>query len=314
MKEGPWRIIFLGTPAFALPSLEALLAAGEEVVAVVTQPDKPRGRGQRVSPSPVKELALARGLPVLQPVRLKDPELLRRLMAYEPELMVVVAYGRILTPEILALPSVGFLNVHASLLPRWRGAAPINWALIKGDQETGVTIQWVRYEVDSGPVFLKERVPIRPEDHAGTLASRLAAKGAALLVKALEMLRRGQAIKEEQPKEGVTLAPPITREMRRLNWQLAAAEVAGWIRGLDPTPGAHALWKGRMLKLFGGRVKKASGRLAPPGTVMRLTSQGLEVACGQGSVTVKEVQLEGHRRLPAAEFLRGHSLLKQVLE
>ena len=304
----------MGTPAFALPSLEALLAAGEEVAAVVTQPDRPRGRGQRVSPSPVKELALARGLPVLQPVRLQDPELLQRLQAYQPELMVVVAYGRILTPEVLALPRVGFLNVHASLLPRWRGAAPINWALIKGDQETGVTIQWVRYEVDSGPIFLQERVPIRPEDNVGTLAARLAVKGAALLVKALEMLRRGQAIKKEQTGAGITLAPPITREMRRLNWQLPAAEVAGWVRGLDPAPGAHALWQGRMLKLFGARVKKASGRTAPPGTVMRLTPQGLEVACGQGSVTVRELQLAGHRRLPAPEFLRGHALLKQVLD
>ena len=304
----------MGTPQFALPSLEALLAAGEEVVAVVTQPDRPRGRGQVVSPSPVKEAALARGLTVLQPQRLQDPDLLQRLRAFQPELMIVVAYGRILTPEILAIPGVGFLNVHASLLPRWRGAAPINWALIQGDRETGVTIQWVRFEVDSGPIFLQEKVPIRPEDNAGTLAARLAVKGAALLVKALTMLRRGEAIKKPQPEEGITLALPITREMRHLNWQLPAPEVAGWIRGLDPAPGAHALWKGQVLKVFGARVKKAGGRLAPPGTVMRLTPQGLEVACGQGSVTVQELQLAGHRKMPAPEFLRGHHLSKQVLE
>ena len=143
MKTGPWRLIFMGTPAFALPSLEALLAAGEEVAAVVTQPDKPRGRGQKVSPSPVKDLALAWHLPVLQPRSLKDPDFMAGLRAVQPELMVVVAYGRILTPEILALPTVGFLNVHASLLPRYRGPAPLNWALIRGDRETGVTIQWV---------------------------------------------------------------------------------------------------------------------------------------------------------------------------
>ena len=168
--------------------------------------------------------------------------------------------------------------------------------------------------MDSGPIFLQEKVPIRPEDNAGTLAARLAVKGGALLVRALEMLRRGQAIKKEQPGAGVTLAPPITREMRRLNWQLPAAEAAGWIRGLDPAPGAHTLWQGRMLKFFGARVKKTGGRPAPPGTVMRLTPQGLEVACGQGSITVQELQLAGHRRMPAPEFLRGHALLKQVLE
>ena len=160
MKSGPWRLIFMGTPQFALPSLEALLAAGEEVAAVVTQPDRPRGRGQVVTASPVKELALAWNLPVLQPQRLKDPELISRLQTLAPELIIVVAYGRILPPEILALPSVGVLNVHASLLPRYRGAAPINWALIRGEKETGVTIQWLRHEVDSGPIFLQERAPI----------------------------------------------------------------------------------------------------------------------------------------------------------
>ncbi len=304
----------MGTPQFALPSLEALLASGEDVAVVVTQPDKPRGRGQVVSPSPVKELALAWNLPVLQPRSLKDPELIGQLASYEPELMIVVAYGRILTPEILALPSVGFLNVHASLLPRYRGSAPLNWALINGDQETGVTIQWVQYEVDSGPIFLQERVPINEEDNAGALYRKLAERGAALLVQALDRLRRGEAVRASQPHEGITYAPPITPEMRRLHWELPAPEVSGWIRGLDPAPGAYALWQGRRLKLFAARVKKSAGRLAPPGTVLRITPQGLEVACGQGSITVGELQLAGHKRLPAPEFLRGHSLLKQVLE
>jgi len=303
----------MGTPQFALPSLEALLAAGEEVLAVVTQPDRPRGRGQKLSPSPVKELAQAWNLPVLEPRRLQDPELLKTLAAFSPELMIVVAYGRILTPEILALPAVGFLNVHASLLPRHRGAAPINWALIRGDKETGVTIQLVQYEVDTGPIFLQERLPIGPEDNAGTLYQKLSQRGAALLVQALEKLRHGEAIRQPQPETGVTLAPPITPEMRRLNWQLMAPEVAGWIRGLDPAPGAHTFWKDRMLKLFGARVKRAEGTLAAPGTVSRLTPQGLEIACRQGSITVSEVQLAGHKRLAVGEFLRGHPLLKQVL-
>lgn len=315
MSRGPWRIIFLGTPVFARPSLEALLEAGEEVAAVVTQPDRPRGRGQQVSPSPVKELATARGLPVLQPRRLKDPDLIRTLADLRPELMIVVAYGRILTHEILALPSLGFLNVHASLLPRYRGAAPINWALIRGETETGVTVQWVKYEVDTGDIFLQERIPILEEDNAGTLEVKLAQRGAALLVRALEMLRRGEAVRRTQVEEGVSYAPPITKEMRRINWQLPAPEVAGWIRGLDPRPGAQARWRGQVLKLFGARVLKAEGQMGPPGAVLGLHPQGgLEIACGRGCILVKELQLSGHRRLPAAEFIRGNPLLKQVLD
>jgi methionyl-tRNA formyltransferase len=304
----------MGTPQFALPSLEAILATGEEVAAVVTQPDRPRGRGQVVTPSPVKELALAWNLPVLQPHRLGDPEFIRRLQALEPELLIVVAYGRILTHEILALPSVGSLNVHASLLPRYRGAAPINWALIKGDKVTGVTIQWLRYKLDAGPIFLQEQVPITPEDSYGTLYPRLAERGAALLGQSLDMLRRGETIKLPQNEAEVTLAPPITREMRRLHWELSASEVAGWIRGLDPSPGAATQWRGRVLKIFGARLKTSQGSMAPPGTVLRLTPQGLEIACGQGSITVREMQLAGHKRLIAAEFLRGQDLIGQMLE
>jgi len=314
VKAGPWRLVFMGTPQFALPSLEAILASGEEVAAVVTQPDRPRGRGQVLAPSPVKELALAWNLPVLQPPRLKDPELIRQFRALAPELIIVVAYGRILPPEMLTLPAVGALNVHASLLPRYRGAAPINWALIRGERETGTTIQWLRRELDAGPIFLQERLPITEEDNAGTLYAKLAERGAALLVQALEMLRHGDAVKIPQNEAEVTLAPPISPDMRRIRWELPAAAVAGWIRGLDPRPGAYAHWQGRVLKLFGARAKKPEGRLAAPGTVLKLTPHGLEIACGQGSLTVQALQLAGHKRLEAAAFLRGQPLIKQVLE
>ncbi len=313
MKTGPWRLIFLGTPQFALPSLAALLEAGEDIVAVITQPDRPRGRGQKVTPSPVKELALSRGLTVLQPRRLKDPEFVARLQALEPELMVVTAYGRILTHEMLALPSVGFLNVHASLLPRHRGAAPINWALIRGDQETGVTIMWVTYEVDTGPLFLQERVPILPEDNAGTLAAKLAERGGALLVKALELLHRGEGVKIPQPETGVTYAPPISAEMRLIHWERPAPEVSGWIRGLDPKPGAYTLFQGKRVRLFGARVEKPEGRMAVPGAAMGLLAGRLEVACSDGTVSIQELQLAGHKRLAAEAFLRGQTLLGQVL-
>jgi methionyl-tRNA formyltransferase len=196
VKQGPWRVILLGTPAFGVPTLSELLAAGEDVIGVITQPDKPQGRGQRLSPPPVKELALAHGLKVLQPAKLKDPGFMGALRELAPELMVVAAYGRILTHELLALPTAGFLNVHASLLPKYRGAAPINWALIRGEKETGVTIMWVTYEVDAGPIFLQAKVPIREKDNAGTLAARLAQRGAELLVEALKLLRQGKAVKD----------------------------------------------------------------------------------------------------------------------
>ncbi len=313
MKTGPWRIIFLGTPQFAMPSLAALLDAGEEVVAVITQPDRPRGRGQKVSPSPVKELALRHELPVLQPVRLKDPEFVATLKDLAPELMVVTAYGRILTHEMLAIPSVGFLNVHASLLPRHRGAAPINWALIRGDEETGVTIMWVTYEVDTGPILLQKPVPIRPSDNAGTLSAKLAEEGGALLVESLNKLRRGEGVKITQPDTGITYAPPISAEMRLIHWDQPAPEVAGWIRGLDPKPGAYTLWQGKRLRLFGARVKQATGRIAAPGTALGLNDGRLTVACGQGTVSLKELQQAGHKRLGAEEFLRGQNLLGQVL-
>lgn len=313
MKSGPWRVIFWGTPAFAVPAIKALLTTGEEVLAVITQPDKPRGRGQKVSPSPVKELALAHGLRVLQPAKLKDPEFLRTLRDLAPELMVVAAYGRILTPEILALPPVGFLNVHASLLPKYRGSAPINWALIRGEKETGVTIMWVVHEVDAGPIFLQRKVPIQEEDNAGTLAAKLAEQGAELLVQALELLRQGKAVKQAQPEEGVSYAPPITPEMRRLNWALPAEEVCGWIRGLDPAPGAYTFLNGQRLKVFGAKVASPEGSPGTPGLVLAMRPEGLEIACGRGSVTVKELQLAGRKRLPVAEFLRGHPILGKVL-
>lgn len=313
MNPRPWRVIFWGTPRFAVPALKALLAAGEDVIAVITQPDKPRGRGQKVSPSPVKELALAHGLPVLQPVKLKAPDFIETLRELAPEIMVVTAYGRILTPELLALPAVACLNVHASLLPKYRGAAPINWALIRGEKVTGVTIMWMEYGLDSGPVFLQDKITVADDDNAGTLAVKLAERGAALLVEALELLRQGKAVRKPQPEAGVTYAPPLGPEMGLLNWRQTAVEVSGWIRGLDPRPGAYTTFRGKRLKLFGARIRMGSGNPGPPGAVLALSPEGVEIACGQGSIVVKELQLAGHKRLPAAEFWRGRPMTKDVL-
>jgi methionyl-tRNA formyltransferase len=313
VKTGPWRLIFLGTPQFAVPSLSALLKAGEDIVAVITQPDQPRGRGQKVTPSPVKELALKHGLPVLQPRKIKDPEFVATLKDMAPELMIVTAYGRILTHEMLAIPSEGVLNVHPSLLPRHRGSAPVNWTLIRGDEETGVTIMWMAFEVDAGPLFLQKRVPIASEENAGSLATKLSEEGGALLVEALEKLRRGEGVKITQPETGITYAPPITAEMRLIHWEQPAAEVAGWIRGLDPKPGAYTMWRGKRLGLFGARREKAQGHVAAPGTVLGMIDGRLEIACGQGTMSLGELQQAGHKRLAVEEFLRGQNLSGQVL-
>lgn len=313
MKEGPWRLLFMGTPEFALPSLRALLETGEDVLAVVTQPDRQRGRGRKVKPPPIKVEAEAQGVRVLQPVSLRQPEIQRTLAGLQPELLIVVAFGKLLPPEVLAIPSMGALNVHASLLPRHRGAAPINWALLTGDTVTGVTIMWMDEGLDTGPIFLTQAVPITIEDTAGTLEVRLATIGARLLLQALEQLRQGQIIRQPQPTAGVSYAPPLTKELQRLDFSQPAVEVARRIRGLDPRPGAFTFYNGKRLKVFQARVGEEEGSPAPPGTVLQVTKAGAEVACGQGTVWLRELQLAGQRRMLASEFARGHAVEQRRL-
>ncbi|MBW1918128.1 MAG: methionyl-tRNA formyltransferase [Deltaproteobacteria bacterium] len=313
MIDRPWRLIFMGTPEFARPSLRALLEAGQEVLAVVTQPDRRCGRGRKLSMPPIKEEAQAWGVPVWQPPRVRQQEVVRALAELHPELIVVVAFGQLLPAEVLTIPSVGALNVHASLLPRHRGPAPINWAIIQGNSVTGVTIMWMDAGMDTGPIFLTEAVKITEADTAGSLTARLASLGAELLLQALNKLQQGEIIRQPQPMEGISYAPPLTRQMQHLDFDRPAMEVARWVRGLDPRPGAFATYQGKTLKVFQARVAQESGDLAPPGTVLQVTNRGAEVACGQGSVWLPEVQLAGSRRMPAQEFARGHLLVNQRL-
>jgi methionyl-tRNA formyltransferase len=297
------RIVFMGTPEFALPSLEILLANQYEVVAVVTVPDKPAGRGQQMSSSVIKECALRHGLPVLQPERMKDPAFVEELRAIGADLFVVVAF-RILPPEVFTLPRLGAFNLHASLLPKYRGAAPINWAIIRGERETGVTTFLLKESVDTGSVLLQARTPILPEMTAGELHDSLAEIGAEIVLHTVRLIETGTARPREQDGTFATPAPKIFKEDCRIDWTKPALEVHNFVRGLSPRPCAHTAAGATALRIYRTRTAGA-GADVPPGTV-RVKDGRLLVAAGDGWVEVLELQQEGKKRLGAEEFLRGH--------
>lgn len=306
-------IVFAGTPDFAVPALEAIAGSRHRVLAVYTQPDRPAGRGLRLSASPVKRLAVQLGLPVLQPTTLRDPEAAGTLAALRPDVLVVVAYGLILPQAILDVPRLGCLNIHASLLPRWRGAAPIQRAILAGDAETGVTIMGMEAGLDTGPMLLREAEPIGPEESAGRLHDRLALQGARLIVAALDQLERGDARFTPQPVEGVTYAAKLDKSEAILDWALPAPDLARRVRAFDPWPVAETTLDGRQLRVWAARPFEAAAADAPPGTVLRAGEAGIEVACGQGLLNLDRVQLAGGKPLPAGEFVRGRSLIGRVL-
>jgi len=302
------RVVFWGTPEFALPALRALGDEGHDVAAVVTQPDRPAGRGREIAKSPVKVEAEAEGIPVLQPEKARGDEFIAQLRSFDADLSVVVAYGQILKPEVLEVPRLGSVNIHGSLLPGLRGAAPVQWAIINGLETTGVTIMRMDAGLDSGPMLLRVEEPIEPDESACELAGRLAEIGAEALVEALALLEAGQLVEEAQDHAGATYAPKLTRELARLDWTKPAAEVARWIRGLDDVPGAWSpLGTRGPVKLFRPAIETASGE---PGTVLDAGDrvEGILIACGSGAVRVREVQPPGKRRMNAAEWVRGRGV------
>ncbi|MBN1205716.1 MAG: methionyl-tRNA formyltransferase [Myxococcaceae bacterium] len=298
------RIVFMGTPEFAVASLEACFDIGD-VVAVVTQPDKPKGRGKAVAISPVKALALERGVPVLQPTKLRTPPFSEELRELAPDVCVVTAYGRILPKDVLEVPAKGCVNVHASLLPRFRGAAPIQWAIAHGDAETGVTLMCMDEGLDTGPMLAMKRLPIGPEDTSATLHEKLARLGGELLLESLPAYLRGELKPVPQPSEGMVLAPIIQKEDGLLDFTKPAVELERRVRAFTPWPGAFTGVNGARLKVH--RTKAGTGRGAP-GTVLAAGPGGIEVACGEGSLVLLDVQPEGRRVMGAAEFLSGHKL------
>jgi len=298
----------MGTPRFAGPILEALLGRADPVVGVVCQPDRPRGRGLLTAPPAIKEIAIARGLPVLQPERLRDASFASALRALAPDLIVVAAYGKILPPAILAIPPRGCLNVHASLLPRHRGAAPIPRAILAGDTVTGVTVMVMNEEMDAGDILLRRETPIAADDTGGTLADRLAHLGAGAIGEALDGLARGTLRAIPQPADEATFAPRIERDQCRLEWQRPAVELERQVRALAPDPSAFTQLAGRVLKVHRAAVERELPSEAPTGQIIRAGPDGILVTTGAGGLRLLEVQLEGRRRLSADRFLAGHRL------
>lgn len=302
----PLRVVFMGSPAFAVPSLLRLLADGHRVECVVTQPDRPAGRGRDLRPPPVKLAAEGRGLSCLQPEKLSDPGVLGTLAAARPDVIVVVAFGQFLPRAVRELPPLACVNVHASLLPKYRGAAPINWALIGGEAETGVSIMRVEAAMDAGPILLQQRIPIGPPDDAGALSNRLADLGAATLADALGLLANGEAVWTPQDEARATWAPKLRDEDCRLDLTGDPTSLVNRVRGLTPAPGAYLpLADDRRLKVLGIQARPEAG---PAAAVLRIEDQALVLGTGMGAVALVEVQPEGKRRMTGAEFARGRRL------
>jgi methionyl-tRNA formyltransferase len=310
------RVVFAGTPAFAVPCLEACRASGASVVAVYTQPDRPSGRGRKLATSPVKQAALAAGLPIRQPESLKSSEAQAELAAFAPDLLVVVAYGLILPRKVLAIPRLGCWNVHASLLPRWRGAAPIQRAILAGDRETGVDLMRMEAGLDTGPVLLERRTPITDTDTGGSLHDRLAALGAEVLAEGLARTLQGEVlVAVPQPEDGVTYAHKLDKSEARLDFSRPATELARKVRAFDPWPGTDADIAGESVRVWraedrGQRTEDRGN--AAPGEVVAASREGIDIACGDGVLRILELQRAGGRRIGAGDYLNGRADLRRA--
>ena len=303
------KIVFMGTPDFAVPCLDVLIQNGYQVTGVFTQPDKPKGRGYKLTPPPVKELALQYEIPVFQPVTLKDGEALEQLKSCEPDLIIVVAYGKILPKAILELSPLGCINVHASLLPKYRGAGPIQWSVLNGEAETGVTTMYMAEGLDTGDMLERISTPIGENETADHLHDRLSQLGAKVLLSTVQKAQRGELKPEPQDDSLSCYAPMLTKELSLIDFHKSASEVHNLIRGLSSWPAAHTFYDGKRLKVYESRLREEKGA---PGEL--LDDKHFVVACGQGAVQFISVQYEGSKRMPAEDFLRGKHLKKgQIL-
>ncbi len=307
----------MGTPAFAVPSLKALLDRGENVVCVVTQPDRPKGRGRKIMMPPVKELALKASIPVLQPESIRGDEFLAELRQYHPDIIGLTAYGNILPENIINLPPLGTINVHGSLLPKYRGAAPIQWALINGETETGITIMQMDKGVDTGDILLQEKLHIGPEDTAGSLSGKLAELGGKALGAALDLLRLDKLNPTQQNNNLSSLAPLLNKEDGLVNWSHSAVQISCQIRGLDPWPTTYTTLSGKRLRLFSPEVADKSlclgCSISEPGIICTANRDGLLITTGDGCLLIKEIQAEGSRRMSVDAFLSGHTIQSGTL-
>ncbi len=302
------NIVFMGTPAFAVPSLRMLLDEGYNVVAVVTQPDRPQGRKKVLMPTPVKEVAAERGIPVLQPQRMRSPEAVAELAAYKPDLIVTAAYGQILPKAVLDLPANGCVNVHGSLLPKYRGGAPIQRCIINGETETGITLMYMAEGLDTGDMIAQVKVAIEEEDTSGTLFEKLSLAGSQLLKEQMPRLASGKLEAEVQDEQQATYAPNLKREDEKIDWNASTRDIYNQIRGLVPFSGAFTLWNGEVFKAWASRKADKASKDAAPGTVLQLAEQGIEVKTGDGSLWLTRIQPSGKKQMEAAEFVRGNTM------
>lgn len=308
------RIVFMGTPDFSVPALEALVKGGHQVIAAVTQPDKPKGRGKAVLMTPVKEKALEMGIPVYQPVKVREPEFVKTLADLAPDVIVVVAFGQILPKSILEIPRYGCVNIHASLLPKYRGAAPIQWAVIDGEKETGVTTMFMNEGLDTGDMLEKEVVPLDPKETGGSLHDKLSAVGGRLILSTLKGLEDGTLKGTPQTDEGSCYAKMLMKSLGDIDWTMGGAAIERLIRGLNPWPSAYTSLHGKTLKIWDADVTDREYGVEP-GTVAEVSKDQLIIQTGKGSLSVRSLQLEGKKRMDIQDFLRGYSLEKgTVLE
>ncbi len=306
------RIIFMGTPDFAVPALNALISGPDQVVAVVSQPDRPRGRGKKLLPTPVKQAALAAGLPVLQPVKIKTGEFRDELAAFRPDVMVVAAYGRILPPPLLELPPYGCINIHGSILPKYRGAAPIQWAVMNGDKQSGISIMQMDEGMDTGDILHLKTIKLAADETAGSLFNKLAELGGTAILEALQMLKEGRLQPISQDHQLAVLAPMLKKEDGHIDWRQDAQIIHNKIRGLDPWPSAFCFLEQNRLRLFRPEVVYMdSGH--PPGTIISTDKDGLLIAAGKNCLKIAEVQPEGKKRMKASDFVNGHTISKHTL-
>lgn len=305
-----WRTIFMGTPEFACPTLQKLIDRGENLVAVVTQPDRPKGRGQKLMPPPVKELAEKNGIPVYQPLKVRDPDFVSIIRELKPDVIVVVAFGQILPKTLLDIPAHGCINVHASLLPRYRGAAPLNWCIINGEAETGVTTMLMDVGLDTGDMLLVQKTPLDENEDITSLHDRMATLGADLLAETLDRLAAGDLVPQPQNNDDSCYAPMLKKEDGIINWNTDARSIHNKVRGLAVWPGACTTIDDVVLKIFRTRIGAGSG---VPGTVLQAAKGQFEVACQSGSLFLQELQLSGKKRLDCSSFLAGYPVSVGIL-
>ncbi|MEG6585995.1 methionyl-tRNA formyltransferase [Dendrosporobacter sp. 1207_IL3150] len=302
------RVVFMGTPDFAVPCLEMLVKEKYEVVAVVTQPDRPKGRGQKLMPSPVKEFALNNGLQVIQPAKIKTPEFEHKLSELNPDIIIVVAFGQILSKRILEIPPLGCINVHASLLPRYRGAAPIHWAVINGETSTGVTTMFMDVGLDTGDMILKAEIAISDSDNTGDIHDKLKELGAITLRDTMTLVQQQKVKRVPQNVDEATYAPLLNKDIEKIDWNLSATQIHNLVRGLNPWPGAYCLYQNKILKIWRTRVHEADVSTSRPGRVMMVTNEGILIEAGRGVIEILELQPESKKRMLARDCACGYCI------